>query len=34
MYMYVCSYGTEPGQHGSYGSEKPVKSYPNDVQYH
>ena len=34
MYMYVCPNGTEPGQHGSYGSEKPAKSYPNDVQYH
>ena len=33
MYMYVCPHGTEPGQHGSYGSEKPAKSYPNDEQY-
>ena len=34
MYMYVCPYGTERGQHGSYGSEKPAKNYPNDEQYH
>ena len=34
MYMYVCPYGTEPGQHSSYGSEKQAKNYPNDEQYH
>ena len=34
MYMYVCPYGTEPGEHGSYGSKKPAKNYPNDEQYH
>ena len=28
MYMY------EPGQHGSYGSEKQAKNHPNDEQYH